>query len=301
MLALKEKLIDTAGKETRVFPSWHFSMLNDRKRSDAIELAIKSLDLSGKIVFEIGSGSGLIALLFAKYGAKKVITCESCPQMFEIAKKIVNASDYRRVITLINASSSEVISGNLLNEQPDIIFTETLDCGIVGEGFFNISNDISKIAKPNTAILPNKICQNLALVNSEEIFTLNYVNEVSSFDLTVLNNYSTRTYFPVRASLYRYSILSSQELVRKYQYGKLNLEKTFSIKIEKSGECHGAFSWFNAHFGDNIISNSPYVNSHWHNAFHPLNYPISVSKGDVLQLRLDNVGRLWLIKNERNI
>ena len=48
----------------RQFPTWHFSMLNDTTRNAIIENAIRELDLEGKIVFEIGAGTGLVAILF---------------------------------------------------------------------------------------------------------------------------------------------------------------------------------------------------------------------------------------------
>ncbi|KHD28857.1 SAM-dependent methyltransferase [Xenorhabdus nematophila] len=69
----------------RSFDSWHFSMLNDNVRTFALESAIKELDLNGKKVFEIGTGAGLTSMMFAKYGAKKILTCEINKQLYEQA------------------------------------------------------------------------------------------------------------------------------------------------------------------------------------------------------------------------
>ena len=43
----------------RDFPSWHFSMLNDQQRNRAIERAIADLQLAGKTVVEIDTGTFL--------------------------------------------------------------------------------------------------------------------------------------------------------------------------------------------------------------------------------------------------
>src|SRR5919106_4193439 len=94
---------------SRDFPAWHFAMLNDEDRNKAIERAIAGLELHGKIVFEIGTGCGLVALLFAKYGAEHVYSCEVNPRMADIARSVIHRTDLADRITLFKASSSEVI------------------------------------------------------------------------------------------------------------------------------------------------------------------------------------------------
>jgi len=60
------------GRNYRAFPTWHYPMLNDRSRNDAIEAAIIDIDVRSKSVFEIGTGAGLTAMLFARHGASRV-------------------------------------------------------------------------------------------------------------------------------------------------------------------------------------------------------------------------------------
>src|SRR5688572_4375318 len=93
----------------RDFPAWHFAMLNDEDRNRAIESAIAGLDLHGKIIFEIGTGCGVVALLFAKFGAAHVYSCEINPRMAEIARAVIGRTNLADRITLFRASSSEVI------------------------------------------------------------------------------------------------------------------------------------------------------------------------------------------------
>ena len=63
-------------------------MVNDSSRNEAIERSIASLDLVGRTVVEIGAGSGLVALLFAKHGAARVVTCETSPSLAAAARRI---------------------------------------------------------------------------------------------------------------------------------------------------------------------------------------------------------------------
>ena len=64
-------------------------MVNDHARNRAIERSIAALGVRGKTVVEIGSGTGLIALLFAKHGAARVVGCEMNATLAAAAQKIV--------------------------------------------------------------------------------------------------------------------------------------------------------------------------------------------------------------------
>ncbi|MEQ8194714.1 MAG: tetratricopeptide repeat protein, partial [Rhodospirillales bacterium] len=54
----------------RMVPSWHFPMLNDRIRNETYQKAIFNTVKSDDIVLDIGCGSGLLAMMAAKAGAK---------------------------------------------------------------------------------------------------------------------------------------------------------------------------------------------------------------------------------------
>ena len=274
----------------RDFPSWHFSMLNDTRRNTAIENSIASLDLAGKIVFEIGTGVGLIALLFARYGAEHVYTCEMNANMARIAHDTVATSDFADRITVIHAASRHVIETGMLPRMPDIIFTETVDCGVIGEGFYDIREDIRSIVGPDTIILPTRIEQSGALIQSEAIRGLNEVHDVCGFDLSSINRFSTRNYFPVRAPLHEFALLTEADVIRNYDYRSHVDNLCRTMTAIRDGVVHGLLSWFALDFGGHIVSNSVHLDSHWHQAFHPLKAPVRVSEGDELRLMLDYEG-----------
>ena len=206
--------------------------------------------------------------------------------MFEVAKYTINKSPYKEQIQLLNLTSDQCISS--LHVSPDIIFTETIDCGIVGEGFLSISNDINKIKNNNTIISPNLISQYAALVSSDDIYNLNHVNNILDFDLTLLNIYSTENYFPVRSHLYDFTKLSKTTLMQTYSYGQSTIIKNkFRMEVLQSAICHGIMSYFEAGMNGYIMTNN-ITKSHWHQAFHPFSVPIKVISGDVLQCSINS-------------
>lgn len=278
----------------RDFPSWHFAMLNDEQRNAAIEGAIAALDLHGKTVFEIGTGSGIVALLFAKYGAERVFTCEMNPNLARIAEDIIANSAYRDRITVLQMPSWEVIDSKLLPVTPDVIFTETVDCGIVGEGYTTIRKDIRRLAGAHTLVLPTCIEQHGALVESPTIWGLNQVADVAGFDLSALNRFSTTAYFPVRAPLYAYRPLSRWQVVRTYDYHREEESLRCLMRVDRPGVAHGLITWFTLYFGDHVVSNEIGRQSHWHQAFHPFRDPRPVAAGDSFRLHIDDEGAALL-------
>ena len=116
----------TPSVRRRSFPAWHFAMLNDAGRSSALENMVAGLDLKGKTVLEIGAGCGLVALLFAKYGAEHVYTCEINSDLADVASAVIAHTPYRNRITLHRKSSAALVRSGILPRSPDIIFTETL-------------------------------------------------------------------------------------------------------------------------------------------------------------------------------
>ncbi len=281
----------------RDFDVWHFAMLNDEGRNQLIQSCISELNLRGKTVFEIGTGVGLTALLFAVHGASKVITCEINSQLYEIAIQLVHDYGYENRIFVYNRSSTDIVkSGIFLNAPPDIVFTETLDCGIIGEGFKAINEDINAVTAPHTIVLPHKIEQLGCLVECADLAELNRVTATCGFDVSYLNKYSTQTYFPVRLTAYQPKALSPVHKIRtiSYQQRKENGSKML-IHVKTDGICHGLVTFFYAYFGEHVVSNETHVGSHWHQAFHPVREPIHVrsQRSYVLKMCYDGAVKIY--------
>jgi type I protein arginine methyltransferase len=279
----------------RDFPAWHFAMLNDEDRNKAIERAIAGLKLHGKIVFEIGTGCGLVALLFAKYGSEHVYSCEINPRMADIARSVIGRTELADRITLFKASSSEVIEKQLLPRTPDVIFTETLDCGVVGEGFYSVARDIRRIRGAGTLVIPAQIQQFGMLVEAQTLSRLNRVSMACGFDISALNDYSTRTYFPVRERLYDYTPLSEPFPLHQYSYVEERMITPKRAIAYRSGTAHGMLSWFEAQFGNETVTNSPGTHGHWHQAFHPFEDVLDVSAKQEITLDLDLSGQVFAL------
>lgn len=266
-------------------------MMNDVCRNQAIEHSIRDAGVTGKTVFEIGTGAGLTAMLFAKHGARHVYTCEVDEQLYDVAREAIRTNGLEEHVTIIPASSTEIAEGGGLDVVPDVVFTETLDCGVVGEGFFSIAKDIHRIAGPETIILPGMVVQYGYLINSDDIRGLNVAQNRPDLDLSPINGHSTSSYYPVRLPVHASRSLSPSCQVRKYSYGEpQHGAAAFRMAAYRDGTCHGLLSYFHAFYGNHVVSNDIRDGGHWHQAFHPLATPFLVKAGHTYEFNLGDDG-----------
>src|SRR5262249_35825905 len=102
--------------------AWHFTMLHDKRRNDVYESAI-ARTVKGKRVLEIGTGTGLLAMLAAKAGAKSVVTCEAVDVIAERAREIIAANGLKDRIAVIAKRSSDLVVGKDLAERAEVLIT----------------------------------------------------------------------------------------------------------------------------------------------------------------------------------
>ncbi|TIT21156.1 MAG: ribonucleotide-diphosphate reductase subunit beta [Mesorhizobium sp.] len=277
-------------------PRWHFTMMHDSARNAAIEAAIASSNVRGKTIVEIGTGAGLPAMLFARYGARKVFSCEMDERIAGAARQIIRANELQDRIAVIAKSSRQAILDGDLPSAPDIIFTETLDAGVVGEGYEMIAEDIRQIASSTTVIMPNWVQQFGFLCTDAKAFQRNSVFNQCGFDLSGFNLFSEHSYFPVSQMQHDPVPLSPTFVLRNYDYLNPNtLDRVeHHIITHNTGLCHGMTSYFDAHFGKFLVT-SKGRSGHWLAAFHPLQEPIQVESGRHYVLKGDKTGLIDLV------
>lgn len=117
---------------------WHFGMLNDsdrnRKYKAAIGKAIQQRSNLGSRVLDIGTGTGLLALYAHEMGASFVAACECSPLMCHMASEAFRRNGCADQIKLIPKHSTKLDVQSDLGGKVDLIVTETMDCGVFGEG-----------------------------------------------------------------------------------------------------------------------------------------------------------------------
>jgi type I protein arginine methyltransferase len=111
----------------------HETMLRDAARTNAYaDALLKNADfVKGKVVLDVGCGTGILCLLAAKAGAKKVIGVDMS-SIIERSRKVVKKNGYEDVITLVRGKLEEVTLPVECGEV-DIIVSEWMGYGLYFE------------------------------------------------------------------------------------------------------------------------------------------------------------------------
>lgn len=277
----------------QMIPRWHFPMLNDINRNDAFKKAIKRAIHPDNTVLDVGTGTGLLAMMAASEGAKSVTSCETIRSVAHIAKKIIALNGFEEQITIVPKKSDELVIGRDMTERADILVTETVDCGLVGEGILPIIRHAREsLLAPEARIIPGRAVIKFSLLDSSTIHNLNFVSNADSFDVSLFNTFSTVSYFPVRLWIYPHRLLTQPSTALEFDFYNDALnpqQRKISVQVEHSGTVHGIVFWFEMDLGNGIELSNAMDNSksHWMQAVQCFEKPITVMRDDVLELTIN--------------
>ena len=128
------------------------NMLQDSVRTGTYYNAVcyNASDFEGKVVLDVGTGSGILSLFAAQAGAKKVYAVE-CSGMVRYARRLVKANGYEEIIQVVLGKVEEVT----IPEKVDIIISEPMGFFLVHERMLEsyiIARD--RFLKPGGLIFP---------------------------------------------------------------------------------------------------------------------------------------------------
>jgi predicted nicotinamide N-methyase len=273
-------------------PRWHFAMLNDLERNALFQEAIEVAVQPGDHVLDIGSGSGLLAMIAARSGAAHVTSCEVVPPLAMAAERIVASNGLSDVVTILNKRSDELSIGVDMPGPADVIVTEIVDCGLVGEGILpTLRHAREHLLKPGGIIVPQAARLIAVPIESPAIWQLNQVGTACGFDVAHFNEFATSRYFQVRMSAWAHRLLAKPQEVLSFDFMNDSLlpsERTVELPIDMGGTCHGVAFWFEMSLDKEcVLSNGPGENArHWLQAFQSFAEPSVVAAGDRLRLNV---------------
>lgn len=167
-------------------PQWHFVIVADLARNLAYDQALQRAVTPGSRVLEIGTGSGLLAMMAARAGAAHVYTCEMEPAVAMTAREIVARNGFAHRITVIDKHSKDVDVGEL-DGPVDILVSEIVSNEMLGEGVLPAMEDaIARLVKPGGIIIPAQGTIRVALAHLADFPRT--IGTVSGFNLSAFDD-----------------------------------------------------------------------------------------------------------------
>jgi SAM-dependent methyltransferase len=270
------------------FPSVHSDMIYDEERvhrySEAINKQVKEED----IVVDIGTGTGLLAFLTIRAGAKRVHAIERSVAL-KWAKKLAEHHGLSDKIIFYNGDSRNVE----LPEKVDVVLTETIGHMAFEEGMVeSIFDAKSRFLLPDGKIIPQKVNLKVAPICEENI----YRSCIECWKTTWGIDYSLLREDAVKAcyltEITDRELMAVPQNIFSVDFVRNNdlptLSGTRSFRTLRDGRINGAVFWFDAFLAPNIcLSSGPWKRTHWLQCFAPIENPISVIAGDELRVDVD--------------
>ena len=267
-------------------PRWHFIMLSDEYRNAAYDAAICRAVKPGDVVLDIGTGSGLLAMMAARAGAGHVYACEAEPVIAEKARDIVQRNGLAERVTVIPKTSFDLRVGSDLPRKADVLVSEIVDEELLGEGIVRtLDHALAELAGPNSVIIPRAGAIHVMLVECEALYRRNRVESAAGFDVSDFNEFSRYSYFAENLGSLAHRTLSEPAEVFRLDFTRRGLRgeaRALELPITESGTCHALVSWFDLVLDDrHAVGSSPLGKwSHWGQAIYLLPEPRAVTKGD---------------------
>jgi len=166
--------------------TWHFSIIRDHVRNKAYDDALRSAVFPGCTVLEIGTGTGLLAMMAARAGAARVITCEADPAIAAAARENVAVNGFADRVTVVNKHSTALDLADL-GGAVDILVSEIVSNDMLSEETLPAHADaVPRLLKPGGVVIPARGQIRIALMDDGGAMQSD-LGHIESFDLSAFN------------------------------------------------------------------------------------------------------------------
>lgn len=228
-----------------VAPAWHFPMMADAVRNDAYDQALRRA-APGKRVLDIGTGSGLLAMMAARAGAAKVTTCEMVPAIAAAARDIIKANGFEKSVALYAKRSDEMEIGGEMWARANVLVTETFCSGLLSEGVLpTLEHAHANLLTDDAVIIPHRAAARAYLIGGAAIEAQAFVTQAAGFDLSCFNLFASSK-FGLHLDRMPHDVLSDDFEIFSFDLKQPHFpaeRKEIVIKAKTSGRCVGVAQW----------------------------------------------------------
>jgi len=134
--------------------AYHRTLLADRLRNDAFHRAIAARVRPGQSVVDLGSGSGIWAIVAAKCGAARVVAVEREPLLCALIERLAHENGVSAQVEVVCADVLTVE----LNREFDVAISETIGTSAFEEGIVaHLARARDYFVRPKGALIPEQV------------------------------------------------------------------------------------------------------------------------------------------------
>eukprot|EP01087_Luapelamoeba_hula_P014599 TRINITY_DN430_c0_g1_i1.p1 TRINITY_DN430_c0_g1~~TRINITY_DN430_c0_g1_i1.p1 ORF type:complete len:351 (-),score=61.85 TRINITY_DN430_c0_g1_i1:151-1203(-) len=273
--------------------SIHEEMLKDEVRTGKYQAAImhnKNL-FEGKVVLDVGCGTGILCMFAAQAGAARVIGID-CSGIIKQARKIIEVNGFSDVVELIQGKVEEV---ELPVDKVDIIISEWMGYFLVYENMLEtVIYARDKWLAPDGLIFPDKATLYICAIEDADYKEekIHWWHNVYGFDMSCIKEIAMQE--PLVDCVESQAVVTDSFPILTINIMKATLgnaskfSSPFKISALRNDLAHAFVCYFDIHFthGDHVVSFSTGPHSHythWKQTVLYMNDVLSVYKGEAIE------------------
>ncbi|OFZ49051.1 MAG: hypothetical protein A2381_15740 [Bdellovibrionales bacterium RIFOXYB1_FULL_37_110] len=266
-------------------------MVADKVRTDAFAKAILEVVRPGDVVIDVGAGTGILSMLAAKAGARRVIGIERS-DMAILAREMVKKNNLQNQVEIFHGDANDLV----LDENADVIISEWLGhMAYVERMFHSVIQVRDKHLKPGGVMLPSSVNVMLAPIDDGDYYKKEgpgfweqakiHGLDFSSFTKKELDmGYSNLLHVPSKFLLSEGKTIHYQKMIDAHP-GDEWCMNSVDFVIERDGTLNGLVGWFSTELSSStILDTSPRMpKTHWAQTYFPY-VPMKVHKGEMIHI-----------------
>lgn len=265
----------------------HRRMVFDSERNAAYEAALREVVTPDSIVVDVGAGAGILGLLAARLGARRVHLVEPT----SVVRLAVDAAERMgcRDRVQIHEASVDVAD---LGEQADVLISVMTGNALMGEDLLPVLVKArKKYLRAGGIMIPSRSRLHAAPVSAETVHS-DHVAQWSlrpmGIDFSSARQFAANTVVTVNR-LESVELLSGTSVVADVDLASVDVPHVDGharVIASRAGTIHGWLVWHDLSLGSQTLDLGIGSNTHWRPVLLPLDTPVNVEPGDTLELEV---------------
>ena len=269
-------------------PTWHYSLVRDEARNAAFDASLRRAVRPGMRVLDIGSGTGLLAMMAARAGAARSKLRNESRDRRSGAQNLAE-NGYGDRVRIIPKNSADLDPVADLGGPVDLLVSEIIGNDMVCEGTLpTIEKAANHFLKPGRQIIPASGAIRVALAHHPQR-NKRRMGTVDGFDLSAFNELAPKI-FPLKWYEHSVTLLSEPADLFTFDFasGGPFREGRSSVSVAaRQGTASGIVQWIYLkmdEFGEYENHPVDVVSSNWAVLFYPFSEDLRCDAGDRIKI-----------------
>ena len=257
-------------------------------RTGAYVRALRNAVKPGSVVADIGTGTGIWALLACRFGARRVYAIEP-NEAIHVAKEIAVVNGFAERIEFIQKLSMQVT----LPERVDVVISDLRGILPLFQRHLPFIVDARlRFLKPDGVLIPQRDTMWVAVVEAPDLYrsyTAPWEDNAYGLDMEAARKIATNTWH--RGRVKPEQLLTEPKCWATLDYTLLekpDVSGEVSLVATREGAAHGVSVWFDSELTEGVsISNAPTAPELiYGNAFFPFSNSVPLAAGDKISVEI---------------